>query len=503
MTDQWWTDTMAVALLGTGRRPVPPLPDELGVAVRREADAEELLLDAAALGGMLVRAGRTATAPEDAPGGAAPADAEPAAEPDAWPPAPDRAVHLLQLILGQPPFGAQLATTALQRWLTVAVERERRVPHTELPRLLTAASKSAGLRSLVAGVADARGRWLATANPAWEWLLTAGAADQQAVADGAAEVPSAADWALIPTAERVALLGRVRLTDPAAGRALLESTWASESGRDRPVLLATLADGLGPQDEELLERALDDRAAGVRTGAQKLLDRMPDSDRARRMEERLRPLVRMTGMLRRTLEIELPTAPDPAGVRDGLGKQPAGRSERGFWLEQIVAGAPLEVWTDVTGRVPAEAWRMVTSASPEAAAGIRRAATARRDLAWLRAMAAEGSDPGLLAYLPPEDAGELAVAQVPRMPAYALTQVLGGLPRPWSPELAAVVLGRIGAEKEPAWLLDALLPVLADGLTADAVPRLQRWARADDAPRALGHLVQYLSFVPAIPEAFG
>ena len=32
---------------------------------------------------------------------------------------------------------------------------------------------------------------------------------------------------------------------------------------------------------------------------------------------------------------------------------------------------------------------------------------------------------------------------------------------------------------------------------------LQRWAGADGAPRVLADLVQYLSFVPAIPEAFG
>jgi hypothetical protein len=497
MTESWWAETSAAALLGTGRRPPPPLPEELGVAGRTEASAEERLLDAAALGGMLVRAGRSAMSPDDVDLLAAPAEA------DAWAPAPDRAVHLLQLILGQPPFGSRLATTALRRWLMVAVERRRRVPHAELPLLLGAVAKAADLQPLAARVAGARGRWLAGANPAWEWLDASGP-EGPGGPPSPPPAASTAGWATLPTAERVVLLGRLRLSDPAAGRALLESTWSSETGRDRTVLLAAMADGLGLDDQALLERALDDRAAGVRAGAQKLLDRLPGSERAERMAQRLRPLVRMTGMLRRTLDVELPTSPDAAGVRDGLGRKPAtSASERGFWLEQIVAGAPLEVWTEVTGREPAETWRMISAASPDARAGVRRAAIARRDTAWLRAMAAEGVDPGLLAFLPPQDAAELAVAQIPRMPAYALHDALAGLPRPWSPDLASVVVDRVAAEKEPAWLLDSLLPVLADGLSADIVPRLQRWARADDSPRALAHLVQYLSFVPAIPEAFG
>ena len=60
MLDRWWSETTAVALLGTGRRPPLPLPEELGVVPRADGSVEEALLDAAALGGMLVRAGATA-----------------------------------------------------------------------------------------------------------------------------------------------------------------------------------------------------------------------------------------------------------------------------------------------------------------------------------------------------------------------------------------------------------------------------------------------------------
>ncbi|GAB7002727.1 hypothetical protein JCM18899A_01980 [Nocardioides sp. AN3] len=499
MGHQWWTDTTTVALLGTGRRPPVALPDELAVAPREGAGAEERVLDAAALGGMLQRAGRPLSS----------YDVEAPAPPDAWPPAPDRAVHLLQLLLGQPPIGTRLAPAALARWLAVAAERERRVPHAELPSLLTAATTSPELRPAVAAVADSRGRWLAAANPAWAWLdaadtpTPAGAADE---ADATTEEgpQAAADWARMPTAARLTLLASMRRSHPAAARALIESTWSTESARDRPLLLGALQDGLTLEDEELLERALDDRAAGVRTVAQKLLDRLPGSARAERMAQRLRSVVQMRGKLRRSLEIELPTSPDAAAVRDGLGKKPAGRqSERAYWLEQLAAGAPLEVWTDITGRSPRETWRMIHEASKDARGGVMRAAMARRDVDWLRGMVAEGGGGALLKFLPPQDCAALVVARKQRIPAYELPEVLAQLPRPWSAEVAEAVLDRVAAEKEPAGLLGTLLPMLAEELPPAALPRLQRWARADDAPRVLGDLVQFLSFVPAIPEAFG
>jgi hypothetical protein len=222
------------------------------------------------------------------------------------------------------------------------------------------------------------------------------------------------------------------------------------------------------------------------------------------MAERLRPLVRMTGKLRRTLEVDLPADAGASAVRDGLGRKPAGRrSERGYWMEQIAAGAPLALWTEVTGRSPRETWRLVHGAGTEARAGVMRAAMARRDVDWLRGMLAEGGGAALLKFLPPEDCAGLVADRSRRIPAHELPDVLAQLRRPWSPELSDAVLDRVAAEKEPAALLGRLLPLLADELPTTALPRLQRWSRAADAPRAVADLAQFLSFVPAIPEAFG
>ena len=76
--DTWWRDVGNAALLGTARRPVPPLPDfgPAGVRARPEGSPrEESLLDAAALGGAALRAGRRldhAEPPDAAPTTAAP-----------------------------------------------------------------------------------------------------------------------------------------------------------------------------------------------------------------------------------------------------------------------------------------------------------------------------------------------------------------------------------------------------------------------------------------------
>jgi hypothetical protein len=145
---------------------------------------------------------------------------------------------------------------------------------------------------------------------------------------------------------------------------------------------------------------------------------------------------------------------------------------------------------------------MIHDASPEARGGVMRAAMSRHDVAWLRAMIAHGSGGALLKHLPPAEAAEQAVTSLAQVRSYDLVATLDALPGPWSRRLADAVLDRLQAEKQPADVVGATLPLLAERLPADVLPRLRRWAGTDGAPRLLVDLVQYLSFVPAIPEAF-
>src|SRR5690606_8017825 len=85
-----------------------------------------------------------------------------------------------------------------------------------------------------------------------------------------------------------------------------------------------------------------------------LLAALPDSAWRRRTGARLAALLRVEGTLRRRLEIAVPEAPDAAGVRDGLApaKGTPSVQQRAEWLRQLVDGAPLATWTDVTGKDP-------------------------------------------------------------------------------------------------------------------------------------------------------
>jgi hypothetical protein len=481
----WWRQLGSAALVGTARRPVPALPS-IGVAVREGARPDELALDAAAIGAAFRLAGRQPEAGVPLP--------EPAAD-DERPEAPARAVQLLELLLSQPPGGAETAGRLLEHWLRACDAAGLRLPHRLLPLALDRAGDEALRRHLVP-VLDQRGRWLAAQNPDWAWAADDGRAEgQPAPVD-----PD--DWARLPAPERLAVLAELRLADPAAARALLLGTWSTDSAKDRRAHLEALHPGLGPADEELLEAALDDRSAGVREVAADLLDGLPTSRRAVRMAERLRPLLRETGLLRKAIEIELPDDPDAVGVRDGLGKAPHGRSQRGWWLERIVAGAPFEVWGHPADVV------VPRLHDQDALAGLRRAAQVRRTPDWLLALLERGADVHLLLRaLPLADRSTWVTARLPETRLLLdLAGMLAAVPAPWTPQLSAVVVQRIKDDKAMPMWLGQLLPSLVDGLNPDAVASLQSWrerarleARFD---RALGRLIQSHSIRRTITEAF-
>jgi hypothetical protein len=92
----------------------------------------------------------------------------------------------------------------------------------------------------------------------------------------------------------------------------------------------------------------------VRDVAAGLLDGLPTSARANRMAARLKPLLRVKGLLRKQFEIDLPPDPDAAALRDWIAPAPrAGEPDRLGRLDTIIRGAPLDVWTSVADRSPA------------------------------------------------------------------------------------------------------------------------------------------------------
>jgi hypothetical protein len=240
----------------------------------------------------------------------------------------------------------------------------------------------------------------------------------------------------------------------------------------------------------------------VRDLAADLLDRLPGSRRAARMAERLRPLLRETGMLRRQLEVSLPDDPDASGRRDGLGTPAPGRSARGWWLERIVAGAPFDVWDG-----PAE--KVVPRIKDEdVLAGLSRAARVRRDPEWARPLLDLGVEAGLLRVLPAEEREARVLDALGGVPANGILALLQSLPLPWSPRLSAGVVARLARLKpaETGPVLAALMPRLVRALHQDAVPALQRWrSQVQLTPRQddqIGSLIQSRTLRQTISEAF-
>jgi hypothetical protein len=488
----WLAELRAAALVGTARHPAPSPPAELGVRPPEGHTAEESLLDQAALADAVIRAARQPRRLDDA-GLARPAP------PDHCPQASGEAARLLDLLLTQPPVGPELRTLLVADWLRLAAASGVRVPHKLLPPLLAAAGTRASVAEHLHPAIGTRGRWLQGLLESDQGTSDSGAGHQQGAA--------ARDWAELAGTDATAEVERLRRTDPAAARALLGGHWDNLAARERAAHLATFTANLGPDDEELLERALDDKAKSVRDTAAALLDRLPDSARAARMADRLRPLLRLNGVLRKRLEIGLPPEPDAAALRDGVPAHPrSGEQDRLARLDTIIRGAPLDTWTSATGRGPASAIALLKGETRVLEA-IASTAARRADLEWVRTLLEDRFEPRLLACLPSVEREERLVRHLrsSAAPPFALVEPLRDLPRPWGPALAAEVLEQITAKNGGqlavmlAGILPAALPPEAAGQCRQLLERSD-----DDAARrrVLRDAVQYQSFRQSLTEAF-
>lgn len=479
---EWWSAVSRAALFGTARRTPPDPPADLPLQ-RVDGTPETALLDAAAIGGALVRAGSW-------PLVGAVRDLEPAG-PDELKEPPARATQLLDLIITQSPAGRQLQKPLLARWLQAAATTGCHAPRRRLPVLLDLATGDEQFQRPVAAIADARGRWMAGLRSDWAWLATAGNDHLE---------PN--QWLHLPTLERAVIVRRLRSTDPAAGRELVVRALPTDAAADRATLIECLRVGLGPADEAVLESALDDRSHQVRQVAANLLDRLPGSARATRMAARLQKLITVRGLINKTLTVRLPDPPDDAGVRDGLGRPAMRRSERGYWLEQLASGAPLTVWTDATGKDPDRTLSMIND--DDALAGIRRAVLAQSDATWARSLTRRLDSPDLLVLLPDTERDALAAERIQDQTDFGrVTAMINALPTPWGPSFSQAVID--AADRTAGAALAPMITTLAYGLHPSVLPRLREFAdvrRGHTEAETARNLVQYLTLTDVIPEAF-
>nr|WP_202447518.1 DUF5691 domain-containing protein [Streptomyces sp. SID5468] len=447
---------VSAALVGTDRR----IPAGLAAGADDPAVA---LLDAAAVAAVRRRAGarpvRAAVRPRPAV-----RDTRPVV-PQA---ARGRLAALLSERSGAGPSAGRRGTAPslgelLPQWLAAANAYGYRAPEEALPALLDAARARTDLRPDALTLAGPRALWLAELNPDWRFALRA--ANRSAAGDAAAD-PRATRrlWEEGLFAERVALLSGLRTTDPAAGLALLRTTWQRERAEDRLMFADSLRTGLSLADEDFLEQALADRSRTVRATAAELLAALPGSALAARMGERaVRCVFLRHGASGPHIAVAAPHACDAAMERDGVSPvPPSGRGERAWWFGQLVEAAPLAVWTRVFGGLRPEeitALPVDDDWQPDLHAAWCRAAVRQRDPGWARALlgpppgpagvVASMGDPAKLLSVLPEDERAAWVARF--IDSHGLSeafQMLGACAVPWAEPLGRAVVDALEIARE-------------------------------------------------------
>lgn len=421
-----WDELVSAATVGVGGKALemtdfdPAIAEPVGRIDRRDAVAA--VYSIAALDTVAVRAGMPA-----------------GPQVDAMAPAPDedRPVMNERLagLLGQAlDSGEELATWAIESMAA----RDLRVPPVMIPALLQRTARQIRIRPAVAVLVGERGRWLSDVS---DIPGTLPARDLAAEPDVDVEEV----WSLGNTPARVEVLRRWRTTDSIEALRRLQETWASEPGDVRAALLGAFEVGLSSTDEAFLEMALDDRKGSVRTGAARLLTKIPNSALQKRMIDRARAVLVGSGGGRRwRIALVLPEGADQAARRDGIDPTPPRGTGAGAWLaRQVLETTPLSLWENIFGKNPASLVEAVADDDADIVLGAwSAAAVAQHSATWAGALYRwKGAESGLVGLLDEAERGEAAVWWLRnRRPPGA---VLPHLPVPWPDEVAATALNLV------------------------------------------------------------
>ena len=238
----------------------------------------------------------------------------------------------------------------LPELLSLIAQAGQRIPERQLPRLLQVGQQTASLRLHVAAVVGQRGQWLAAQQTDWSYARVGGAYECSL------DSPQLQDiWANGRRSERILLLQRWRETDPKAASEALDAVWSTASAKDREAFIRLLEINLTMADEPFLEAALSDRAKSVRQAAINLSARLPQSHLCQRMAERIQSFIQLTddgsGL---QIDVMLPETYESEWERDGIrATAPADQSPRGWWLQEMLAATPLDIWGDPVAAVQA------------------------------------------------------------------------------------------------------------------------------------------------------
>ncbi|WP_066070167.1 SWIM zinc finger family protein [Frankia sp. EI5c] len=449
-----WSEVVDAAVVGVARARVPTLPGLARLVGEATGEggppaAADLLRTAALASG----ARRAGLLPADARGIPAPSPAPP----DAAPVLPPQVCRIVETAISGPLFEARaqcLELMAAHGW---------RAPERLLGDLLALGAREVGIRVAVSRVLGERGRWLAGLHPDGRWV--------------GGQV-SAEEWPTASAAERRLLVQELRQRDPAAAAALLRgpadgpafAPFDQASGAERVAFCEALRTGLGPWDADLLEHALDDRRADVRSAAVATAILLPGSGLARRAAARTEGLVGVTrhglpGRRVHRLKIDTPAGLTDEMRRDGISAAQRHLSDaesRALLLTAEIARVDPAVWAERTGLTAEQflaAEVTIAGVTGEPAARLRgallRAVLRHRHPDWIRALLprVELTEQARLIDCLPEPTRTEAVALAagnqpgsnttrPRFtaPVERAAALLAAIPGPWSPQLSQALV---------------------------------------------------------------
>lgn len=348
---------------------------------------------------------------------------------------------------------AHLFTHEQAELLPEALERMRqlklRLPFRMLPQALNMTGKET--RAALSPLLGERGRWLSQFNPSWKWVNNHLATPEESLPADAETI-----WQEGTSGQRIEILRLLRAVDAGKGREWLEGVWKQERAEARENLIGALEISLSADDEPFLEKALDDRAGGVRAAAAALLSRLPASAFCERMRQRGLPMVQM---IDGSINIKVPSKFVPEWQRDGIIENPPKNiSKRAWWLVQLFAIIDPTCWESHLGASPAELLALLPADhewQTQIIEGWSKAAMSFRSQNWLvplfswwcehynetidkKSLTEYGYRESLLNCISGPVAEQLLLKLIEKDSAWL--SLVGELPKPWSVEFARTYL---------------------------------------------------------------
>lgn len=300
--------------------------------------------------------------------------------------------------------------------------------------------------------------------------------------------PEEEDWETAPYAERKRMLSLRRRQDPAQGRALLQSTWKSESAPHREELLKYLHTGLSLDDEPFLTQVRDtDRSSAVRDRARQLLDQLPQSAQVQTYCQWLSGKLHYRLLTGWSYD-PLPFTPEMKKLGLEETSPAKGVKDHEYLLCQLAERVPLSFWAEFYQHSPEEAARKLAERPPfkghfHVSQPIRTFADRNWAYHTLRACPQLASDTPLMFLLTPDEREDIDLGRAGNL-------VTGWLPtdgRPWGPRFSDWVWRSLQQSRYP-YSHKALPETLALSLHPSLRPRLEQVATQADATNNLPEL---------------